>query len=105
MYGRGPEDAKLCATLETSPLNARQAAEALGAGAGDFEVLCEGLPPRCFDKLDEATECAAARLRELTEARPREQGASGSVSFTPAEEKNESSVYLSTRLTVTASIS
>lgn len=76
----------------------------LDAEAGDFEVLCEGLPPRCFDKLEEASDWAAARLRELTEARLREQGASGSVSFMLAEEKNESSVYLSTRLTVTASM-
>ncbi len=74
----------------------------LDEGAGDFEVLCEGLPPRYFDRLEEASDWAAARLRERTETLLREQGAPGEIAFTLTEDKNESSVYLSARLTVTA---
>ena len=77
----------------------------LDAETGDYEVLCEGQPPRCFDKVAEAAEWAKARLQELAETRLREQGAAGEISFKVTEEKNESAVYLSTRLTVTASIS
>lgn len=76
----------------------------LDTEAGDFEVLCEGLPPHRFAKLDEASDWAEERLRELTEARLREQGASGKVLFTRTEEQNEHFMYLSTRLTVTASM-
>ncbi len=76
----------------------------LDAEAGDFEVLCEGLPPRCFAKLAEASEWAAAQLRELAETRLRAQDAPGEAVFALKEETDESSVYLSTRLTVTASI-
>lgn len=74
----------------------------LDAEAGDFEVLCEGLPPRCFDKLKEAAAWAEEQLRALTEARLREQGVTGRIVFTRTEEKNNASVYLATRLTVTA---
>lgn len=76
----------------------------LSEDGGDFEVLCEGQPPRYFDKAAEAAGWAEARLRELAAARLREQGAVGEIRFTVIEEKNESAVYLSTGLTVTASI-
>ncbi len=76
----------------------------LDAEAGDFEVLCEGLPPRRFARRAEASDWAAAQLRKLAGARLRGQGAPGEVVFTFTEEKNESSVYLDTRLTVTAAI-
>lgn len=76
----------------------------LNANAGDFEVLCEGLPPRCFDTLDEASVWAAARLRELAETRLREQDVPGEMAFTLTEETDENAVYRLTRLTVTACI-
>ena len=76
----------------------------LDAEAGDFEVLCEGLPPRRFARRAEASDWAAAQLRKLAGARLRGQGAPGEGVFTFTEEKNESSVCLDTRLTVTAAI-
>lgn len=71
---------------------------------GDFEVLCEGQPPRCFATKDEAAAWASARLAEHAAARVREQGAAGELSIiTDTEEVTGGGCKLCTRIRVTAS--
>lgn len=76
--------------------------------AYDFEVWCEGEPPRCFEEEEEAAAWAEKILRSKTEARVRAQGASGTVSF-QVEKKEEAAplgagfIKLGLQMTVTAS--
>lgn len=73
---------------------------------GDFEVFCEGQPPRYFATEDEAAAWASARLTEYTAARVREQGAAGALSFsTHTQEITGGGRRLCTRIQVTASTS
>lgn len=78
-----------------SPEDARQ---------GDFEVLCTGQPPRYFSEESEAIAWAGGCLRNLTQARVRQQGATGELSFTSqVNEMQGGGIKLSTQLQVTAS--
>lgn len=74
------------------------------ANAGDFEVLCEGLPPQCFGTLAEASAWAVSRLKERTGGLLREQGAAGEPAFAVSEERGEAGPYLAARIAVTASV-
>lgn len=74
------------------------------AQQGDFEVLCEGQPPRYFATEDAAAAWASERLTERTAARVREQGAAGELSFvTDTEDVTGGGCKLCTRIRVTAS--
>ena len=75
---------------------------------GDWEVLCDGQPPRCFAGEADALAWAEARLRERTEKSLRAQGATGELSFTVESDDVTADVLiggvkLCTRLCVTAS--
>ena len=75
---------------------------------GDWEVLCDGQPPRYFSDEAEAATWAEARLRERTEKSLRAQGATGELSFTTNADDMTADILmggvkLCTRLRVTAS--
>ena len=75
---------------------------------GDWEVLCDGQPPRYFSDEAEAAAWAEARLRERTEKSLRAQGATGELSFTTNADDMTADILiggvkLCTRLRVTAS--
>lgn len=74
------------------------------AEQGDYEVLCTGQEVRYFRDEQEAVDWARRMLAELTEARVREQGARGELSFdTHTEEIIGGGCKLCTRIQVTAS--
>lgn len=75
---------------------------------GDWEVLCDGQPPRFFRSEDEAAAWAEGRLRERTEKSLRAQGATGELSFTIDRSDMTADILLGgvklcTRIRVTAS--
>lgn len=72
--------------------------------AGDFEVLCENQPPHYFDKEEEGVRWAEEQLRILTEARLRDQGAEGPLQFSTDTDRVVGSVFLCTRVKITATL-
>ena len=75
---------------------------------GDWEVLCDGQPPRYFADEAEAAAWAEARLRERTEKSLRAQGATGELSFVSRVNDMTADILvggvkLCTRIRVTAS--
>lgn len=75
---------------------------------GDWEVLCDGQPPRYFADEAEAAAWAEARLRERTEKSLRTQGATGELSFVSHVNDMTADILvggvkLCTRIRVTAS--
>lgn len=74
------------------------------AEQGDFEVLCEGQPPRYFATEDAAAVWASKRLAEYATARVRAQGAAGELSVsTDSDDVTGGGCKLCTRIRVTAS--
>ena len=74
----------------------------------DWEVLCDGQPPRYFADEAEAAAWAEARLRERTEKSLRAQGATGELSFVSRVNDMTADILvggvkLCTRIRVTAS--
>ena len=75
---------------------------------GDWEVLCDGQPPRYFADEADAAAWAEARLRERTEKSLRTQGATGELSFVSHVNDMTADILvggvkLCTRIRVTAS--
>ena len=72
------------------------------ADAGDYEVFCEGQPPRCFASSEEAAVWAEGRLRALTAARLHAQGADGEIRFSSKRETIPSGPSRMLRVSVSA---